>query len=752
MSKKRLQVSNEIKSMFDKFKEHDPDLKIDNRLLATSGLNPFIIYNSSPRGLMMSSHVAQILVLEKPEKRIVYTGLENEFGKYAITKEFEHDSEVISIVHRYNKTTLGKEPTEYVVIYKDLETGKIDSMSIPYYNKFHPYFGFKYNINKDLLDNLFAGDVIPAGTKVAWPNTVLEDGYGIGVNMNMALMSLDGVAEDGFIISKSALKKLMFRMFESRSITFGENAYPLNIYGDNEHFKAFPELYEEINETSVVAASRKYRDDLVPGLMGIEDMKSFNPIFDNVVYVSGEGGKVVDIKVYKNPKKKKTLPKNTDEQLERYGEELLNFYKQIVSVYNNLNQQHKSLTGNSLVVGHEFNRLVVEAMNILGSSKENARIKKTYRKEDMDLYRVEFVIEYLMESTIGMKLTDYHGAKGVIVQIWDDENMPVDEDGNRADIIADPASTVSRLNIGRLYERYFGAASRKAKKIIRQDIAEFLNKKEDEITGDDVDKLSLEQIGVIWNHDVLEFLKLIDTPQYEIFKEAYENNEIEEIKVTLKDIVENEFYIHYNNEMEKRAYEVVLDIENSKFKPPYGPVKYKEYGKTYVTQDPVMIAPLYMMLLNKIADGMLSCASAKLNHFGLPIGVSKSDKYRLPWRNSPTRTIGETESRIFASYGGRKLLAELKDRAASVETHSKVYENILKAEKPTNIDVLIDRNKHPYGGDRALVNLETLFNSVGLDLEFVEDKHRYYEPIEKVDNKIDLDSVEHIEDDHTDDE
>ena len=731
----------ELQDYIKYFKEDDPDLKVREELIGAAALNPFIQYNSSPRGLMMSNHVAQALVLEKPEKPIIYTGLEDEYGKYVIKKEFEHDSEVINIIPRYSKIALGKEPTEWIIVYKDLETGVIDAMSIPYYNKFHPYFGFKFEINKELIESLFAGDIIPAGTIVAKPPTLLDDGsYSFGVNFNVALMSLDNAAEDAVIISESALEKLKFRLFETKSIMVGESAFPLNLYGDVDNYKPFPELYETINQTGAVAASRKYREDLTAGLFSKYDAMQYNPIFDNVVYTRGEGGKVVDIKVIKSPKKKKALPKDTDTEFEKYANALLEFYQNLVKTYEELNKQHKKLTNQDLVVGFEFHRLLVEAYTILETSKENARIKKSYRKEDLDIYRAEFVIEYLIKPTKGFKLTDRHGAKGVIskIMVRPDDEMPVDEDGNRADIILDPASTVSRLNIGRLYERYFGAASRKAKQLL---IKRINNRSIEEITDDEVKQ--------IFKENVLDFLKHFETDQYRIFKEAFDSNSIKEMREAIEEIVKEEFYIYYHNEVEKKAWEIVLELENSKFKPPYGPVEYMENGKKYRTKDSVMIAPMHFILLNKIADDAMATASAKVNQFGLPIGVSKFDKYRLPWRNSPVRFLGEAETRVFASYGGRELLAELRDRAASIDTHSKLYSNILASDKPSNIDEVVDRNEQKFGSDKALELMMALFNSVGLDLKYVEDEERYHDPIEKIQELIDIDEIDEIEEDDT---
>lgn len=48
---------------------------------------------------------------------------------------------------------------------------------------------------------------------------------------------------------------------------------------------------------------------------------------------------------------------------------------------------------------------------------------------------ITFVIEHLIVPTIGYKETDIHGGKGVICSVREDEDMPMDADGNRADLV-----------------------------------------------------------------------------------------------------------------------------------------------------------------------------------------------------------------------------------------------------------------------------------------------------------------------------
>ena len=80
--------------------------------------------------------------------------------------------------------------------------------------------------------------------------------------------------------------------------------------------------------------------------------------------------------------------------------------------------------------------------------------------------------------------------------------------------------------------------------------------------------------------------------------------------------------------------------------------------------------------------------------------------------------MSETEGRLFLSYGSRRLIAELKDRASAIPTHRAIYRNILDSDIPTNIDHVIDRNLIPYGEDAALCLMNNIKNSSGISVEY----------------------------------
>ena len=117
---------------------------------------------------------------------------------------------------------------------------------------------------------------------------------------------------------------------------------------------------------------------------------------------------------------------------------------------------------------------------------------------------------------------------------------------------------------------------------------------------------------------------------------------------------------------------------------------------------------------------MLFTSSPNLNNFMFPISVTAANRDRLPFRNSPTKILSETEGRLYSYYGGRKAIAELKDRANSVPTHKALYHNILSADRPCDMPVGVDRTKVPFGNDSAVKLVHSIFKPIGMDYTYID--------------------------------
>lgn len=302
-------------------------------------------------------------------------------------------------------------------------------------------------------------------------------------------------------------------------------------------------------------------------------------------------------------------------------------------------------------------------------------------------------------------------AKGVIIDVWEDDKMPytmINGEKVIADIIMDPTSLVSRMNVGRVYEHKFNAISRKTQWEIRKamgglkPILDYTN----------------HEIEAGWNV-LLGLLKIIGTEQYDVYSKLTDKAAITEI---LEECLYKEVYILYKVSSKKKAYQIITEIKGTIYEPEIKPIMIPTPTGDRPTKEPVLIAPLYTILLGKTAESYLSVASAKVNHFGLPIGVGANTRNYLPYRSSPTKVLSETESRLYTSYVSRKGMVELKDRANSIPTHESLYANILRAPQPTNIDSVVDRTKVPYGNDSTLDLINNIFNSAGLDIIYDKDK------------------------------
>lgn len=75
--------------------------------------------------------------------------------------------------------------------------------------------------------------------------------------------------------------------------------------------------------------------------------------------------------------------------------------------------------------------------------------------------RIEIEVAQLRKVQAGDKLAGRHGNKGVISKILPVEEMPFLEDGTPVDIILNPMSVASRMNLGQILETHLGFAAQK---------------------------------------------------------------------------------------------------------------------------------------------------------------------------------------------------------------------------------------------------------------------------------------------------
>lgn len=297
-----------------------------------------------------------------------------------------------------------------------------------------------------------------------------------------------------------------------------------------------------------------------------------------------------------------------------------------------------------------------------------------------------------------------------MVDVRPDADMPRDAFGNVADIITDGMSIAKRMNPGVIYEQYVSAANRDVRKRVQGMIA----------------NPAKQNVEAAWNY-LLGYIRTVSPPMYDLLTSPdYGGTPLS----FMKGGTERGYDIFSPTDNPIDVVEMLLTLRRD-YRPNFSPVTYRApSGEMVTTSEDVLIGTVYILLLEKTGGDYSSVDSAKLQHFGIPSKVSKSDKYSSPGRKTPTRTQGEAEVRSTAAAVGGDIVREMLEMSNSPRTHRHVIEGLLSSVTPSNVARIIDRTIVPEGGGRSLdLGRHQLFTS-GCRLQYepcIEDGRIYHD-------------------------
>lgn len=308
--------------------------------------------------------------------------------------------------------------------------------------------------------------------------------------------------------------------------------------------------------------------------------------------------------------------------------------------------------------------------------------------------------------------------KGVIAQILPGHRMPRDRDGNVADLVMAPDGTVARTNYARLYLMQFGAAAVKATNELKRITG--LNKgcspEEVEYLDDEVFNRAFEFL--------LDTYRCINPEHADLIRDLSDKYK----RLHVYECIEYDVRFIRDVACKKPAPHAAYDMEQ--FLPVcFGPVSHQliEDGKTEVTKDPVLIAPLPVMLLDKTAENTLTVATAAHGPFGVLIKHNQADKHSKPWKDSPARTIGEAEARAYAAHTkDPEMIAEMMDRANNPTVQLAMARNIVSSETPGNIEEIVDRSQYDYGDTRPIGIATNFLQCYGVRMTYIPEEGKEY--------------------------
>jgi len=289
--------------------------------------------------------------------------------------------------------------------------------------------------------------------------------------------------------------------------------------------------------------------------------------------------------------------------------------------------------------------------------------------------------------------------------------MPVDDYGNRADMIIYGITTFNRMNNGRLYEQFINAATRDLLRRLKE-----LAALPHDVPLTDYQVSTALQSGdlVTQVFDTLLRYYQIVAPKMVEYLSGDEDPGRHVYSVLKEGIF---LYMPPNNPVNNL--EMVRELYASEFCPVKTPVTYTDAtGRRVRTKDEVLIGSLYIMMLEKTGEDWSGVSSVKTQHFGVPAKLSNYDKQGSPGRQAPVRALGESETRSYICTVGPEATMELIDQSNSPTSHREAVGAILRADKPTNIDQVIDRNKIPFGGSRPVQFVNHLLRCRGMKFTY----------------------------------
>lgn len=675
--------------------------EISLELLGASGNNPFVTNTSSPRAVMDANHMSQALSLLRPTENLVKTGIEYEFGKYINDKKVRKDSVVRGVVTK--SETLVEDSPRSCVFLEYEEDGKfyLDIEEVKTHESTHGFFGYETKVTKELKEAGYLGH-LKEGTRLTRTRTLSDNGaYMPGITANTLLMSHTTAADDGILISESFAKRAGFLSVTKRIITIDNKKIPLLLYGQDEETGRFlPNVGEKVRPDGLLCAYREIDNSFNVFDMEDSNLHRYDPIFDIGQFVA-TNAEVVDIEVIKGVVDNIGLPPKLVEQLDRLSDELISYYRRITNTCRTITRSRRKSMANEddYQLTPRATRLITDCEMILRAQSSN-NTKLSYKKSMINGYRVIVTTKSEMTLNLGYKMTTYNADKGVVVRILPDSQMPRDEYGNIAEVVMDDTSTFSRMNPGRGYDSYMGALTRDNRLRVVQMVGDGINtEKQTRIIK------FLRELYEMINPDMVRFLDSLNK---------------EEQRQHVLSIVNDELYLYYPPDNEINITDVIDRVEASAdHAVRRGSIIFPNAdGEDVYTKKQTYMGRMYFLILEKVPYDFSAVSSSSVNNFGFPIkSTNQIDRYKTQHPISPTKTLGETEMRIFMSFADPELVIDLSDYNLNLRSHKLLNKEILNDDKPFSNQYGIDRRYNDYGQTKSLSILRHIFSGYGFDIK-----------------------------------
>lgn len=633
--------SNEIEIQCDKI---DP--------LSTVGVSAmgFPEKISSVRSSMCTKHTSQRVVIDNPEFPYIFTGAENEFGQRSSWNvKATDDYQLMRIFRKFSQ--FPQSTTAY--IFKNLRTGKFICKIVKPCEHLIEKYGFRMNNN---MTNHLEGDILPKGSIIAQSSSYVNDNYCAGVNLRFAYAVLPELTEDALVISTDAAKMLEYSFVDIVDVTLKNNAFLLNRYGDDEHYKPFPDIGEEV-KNDVLCSIREN------SYMSAASEARIPHINDKAKYSHGI---VADIDIYTNVDLE-------HEQLKYYHNEIRRWYSDIYAYISTIISDPYQDDTSLLDIYHQAEKYLTPA----------TWVTKEYIQDTV----IKFTMLQPKKIRCGQKVVGRFGNKSVIAKIVPTHLMPKTDDGRPIHMLANALAVPNRIIAFATYEATMTFMKDRMEQHIRRMV-------QDNVSRDDIVFL------------VRDFLRIFNEHESDELERVYRLKPEE----TYNDIIKNGIYIHippFNEQCVRdsilTAYETYPEILK----------RYDVYTKLrhrwIKLDEPHAIGYQYTWVLKQEPAKYMSVVSVgRTTYYDHPVKTRQVNNNLRLFSDNPIK---------FGEYDTYNFLAGVGVRAFSkITTYfrgSQYEENSVLMSQLNNVGINLDKyNKFP-----QLDNLRNVLRFMGVKLK-----------------------------------
>lgn len=642
----------------------------NDNLLGRGLMVPFNPSNSGSRKLMSAIHNEHHMNLKHAELPIIQTGFENEFGETSssfVRAEFNYE-----VIYKINKFSFND--NHYFLIVQDKRTGIYDVIERVMYKHNTESYGYLYN--NSYLDSLKPGSIIKEGEVIK-----KSDGYDEynnkmnGVNLVTVYLSCAQNMEDSNIISESAAKKLETNLIKNTDITINDNDILLNLYGDENRYKTFPDIGEQI-KGGIFCGVRRLENDNMLYTLSQSRLRDIM-MSDKCILMDGI---VADIDVYCNN------PEAIGDSY--YNQQLYFYYTERVNFCKTIND----LVGPLYMNG----KLSYNLQKLYATCRDTVAGKQFYKDKQFNNVIMQVTVIEALPMNPGDKISDRYGGKGVISKIVPDELMPRLNNGTVVDIIKNQSTCINRENIGQLHEQSLT--------FIGSRIIDYFK------TG----VLTYTEMAQMWYDFVVE----VDPEQANFMMESFNLKDEYEARIFIESIIEDDAIV-----LSLRPFTTTVDIDRiaaiyKKFPwiKPYRvsvPIEDSNGNIRYVeTRRPLVVGKIYNYRLKQYAEEKFSVTSlCATNLKNLNTRSKASKMYESKFKKTPIM-FGAMESGDLAHLSMQYVIMNLMLYSSSPQGR-RLFEQLLTG-NPYEIDIQLDKDSK----NRNAEIINAIFKTMGLKLVF----------------------------------